>query len=176
MPQNNRHNSDIAHVAQMLDRIAWCDRYTHALELAAAENDASARSKHRTKKSFPPAAIIDIACGPFELEAYECGMVPRRYYNDIETILPWDQAGTPIMNPSPQFLAPLTPQQTLACIAYHFRADYFCCSSLMEDSLPNGSLLQLMKAYREKALAEVSRYDDAVISKALLKAFKKRAS
>ena len=116
------------------------------------------------------AAII---YGPFMHEAYECGMVPKHYDEDIETIAPWEEAGRSIMNPNPEFLEPLASRQILACIGYHFRADHFCDGSLEEDSLPNGSLLQLIKAYRCKALEEIAGYDDATISKALLRAFKK---
>ena len=132
-------------------------------------------SGHQLSKNGPHAACAGLVYGPFMDEAYECGMVPKHYYEDAETIAAMEQVRRFITNPSPEFLAPLTSRQVLACIGYHFRADHFCNGSLLEDSLPNGSLLQFMKAYREKALTEITGYDDSTVSKALLRALKKEA-
>lgn len=162
MSEHYHHHSDIAHVARILRRVLWCDRYMAVLEIVS---DGVSPSSPTAVWAFPE--------GKFMEEAYDCGMIPSHYSSDIETILPWEEAGRPIMNPTPEFLAPLSSRQILACIAYHFRADHFCEGSLTEESIPSGSLLLLVREYRKKALAELASYDDDVISKALLCAFQK---
>ena len=177
MSEYYHRKSDIAHIARMLRRVVWCERYEHVLELIATDRELSEWCQHGGywgKGSSSHSVLSSLVYGSFMHEAYECGMIPKSYTEDVETIVPWKEAGKLIMNPRPDFLAPLTSRQVLACIAYHFRADHFDNGSLLEESLPNGSLLQLVKAYREKALSEIDSYEEETISKALTRVFRKR--
>ena len=173
--KTNGKPHDMHHVARMIRRVLWCDRYIPALELIASDKDVDdwCKTGYWTKEPSPHAVARDFVYGQFFHEAYECGMVPTNYREDVETIMPHDEVVPHITDPSPEFLEPLTSRQVLACIGFHFRADYFSNGSLLEESVPNGSLLTLMTAYREKALAEIASYEDDVIEKALMRAYKK---
>ena len=76
-------------------------------------------------------------------EAYDVGMVIHNYREIVES------AGLQriVQTPSEDNLKGLTREQILACIAWHFRADYFNNGSLINTSIAEGYMLNLLKAY-----------------------------
>ena len=56
-----------------------------------------------------------------------------------------------VASPTEESLAALTPEQILGCIAWHFRRDHFDNGSLIANSIAEGHMLRMLKAYVEKA-------------------------
>ena len=135
--EHDYHKSDMRHVARMLRRVLWCDRYIHGLSLICSDKEVAdwCKTGFWTKEPSYHAVAGDFVYGKFFHEAYECGMVPKNYSEDVNTIMPQDEVAPYIMNPSPEFLEPLTSRQVLACIGFHFRADHFSNGSLLEERI-----------------------------------------
>ena len=83
--------------------------------------------------------------GHFMKEAYASGIVVPNYRELIKenSIDAW------VASPTEERLAALDPEHILACIAWHFRRDHFSEGSLIADSIAEGHMLTMMKAYRE---------------------------
>lgn len=90
----------------------------------------------------------------FMKDAYLADMVIQDYREVVEAVLTSEQ----VSNPTEEMINPLTANQILGCIAWHFRCDHFCEGSLVSDSIANGYMLLLMKAYLAKA--EVNYRED----------------
>ena len=102
----------------------------------------SAYAKKKTDK------IIDVLYGPFMKEAYDVGMVIHNYSEIIEAT-----GLQSIVNaPSMDNLKDLNREQILACIAWHFRADHFNNGSLINTSIADGYMLNMLKAYTVAAM------------------------
>ena len=127
----------------------YCNRYIPLLEMIAEEpglskkcKSYSAYAKKKTDK------IIDVIYGPFMKEAYDVGMVIHNYREIVES------AGLQriVQTPSEDNLKGLTREQILACIAWHFRADHFNNGSLINTSIADGYMLNMLKAYTVAAM------------------------
>ena len=52
-----------------------------------------------------------------------------------------------VAKPTEEILNRLTTEQIVGCIAWHFRRDHFSEGSLISDSIANGYMLMLLKAF-----------------------------
>lgn len=88
--------------------------------------------------------LVKILDKEFFHKAYEEGLVIPKYREIIE------QAGLDnnlVINPTSEWVATLTKQQILACVAYHFRADHFDNGRLYRYSVGEGKLIPYFEEY-----------------------------
>ena len=84
----------------------------------------------------------------FMYEARDSGIVIKDYRDVIEEGgLDEDK----VYEPDAEFVAGLTKMQIIACIAYHFRADYFNNGSLLNPAVAGGYMLNLVKGFLDKS-------------------------
>jgi hypothetical protein len=129
-------------------RINYCKKYIPILqmieddpELKEACSNYSAFSEPEKHKS-----LTNYLYGEFMREAYSADMVINDYSETVSAVLTDEQ----VSNPTEDMIKDLTSKQILGCIAWHFRRDHFCEGSLVSDSIANGYMLMLLKAFLDK--------------------------
>lgn len=81
----------------------------------------------------------------FMSKAYENGLVISNYH---EVLQKWRLEEQSIMDTDPAWLETQPYLCVLACIAWHFRRDYFCKGSLISKSIAKGAMLRLLRQLR----------------------------
>ena len=125
---------DIARMMRTADpgvrmRLDFCNKYIPVLEDLPVNRPAS--------------LVYDLIS-----ESYDADLM-RRNYTKIIKSAGLDEKD--IAEPSEAFLKKLSEKEILAIITWHFRRDYYTKGSLYGESIANGWLLKLLKAYRTKA-------------------------
>ena len=129
------------------ERIAFFEKYIPILQMIQDDEDLTAAcraySAYERPKQHP--SLMAYLMGHFMKEAYASGIVVPNYRELIKenSIDAW------VASPTEERLAALDPEHILACIAWHFRRDHFSEGSLIADSIAEGHMLTMMKAYRE---------------------------
>ena len=127
----------------------FCEKYIPFLEMI--ENDQELNDACRAYSAYELAkkhgSLFDYIYGTLMKDAYASGVVVTNYSELL------DSAGLSggIVDPSEEKLRSLSAEQTLGCIAWHFRCDYFNNGSLVSDSIGEGQLLRLLRAFVEKS-------------------------
>lgn len=131
----------------------FCEKYIPFLEMI--ENDQELNDACRAYSAYELAkkhgSLFDYIYGTLMKDAYASGVVVTNYSELL------DSAGLSggIVDPSEEKLRSLSAEQTLGCIAWHFRCDYFNNGSLVSDSIGEGQLLRLLRAFVEKSARPV---------------------
>ena len=79
-------------------------------------------------------------------EAYQKDIVVCNYSDLVEAAGMSDKVAAPTV----EDLRTLSSDQLLACIAWHFRRDHFDNGSLICNSIAEGHMLRMLKAYFDK--------------------------
>lgn len=92
-------------------------------------------------------AIEKLIYDDFMMQAYDDGIVITDYNSVIEN----SKLDENLVNkPEKDWVASLSKEQIIACIAYHFRKDHFDNGSLMRYSIGEGHMLTLIQGYLDK--------------------------
>ena len=106
---------------------------------ACREHSAYERDdKHRS--------LIDFLYRNFMEEAYRKDIVVRNYSELVEAAGMNDK----VAEPTEEDLRVLSTEELLGCIAWHFRRDHFDNGSLICNSIAEGHMLRMLKAYFDK--------------------------
>ncbi len=137
-------------------RINYCKKYIPILQMIEDDPELKEACSKYSAYSTPEKhqSLSNYLYRVFMKEAYLADMVIQDYREVVEAVLTSEQ----VSNPTEEIINHLTANQVLGCIAWHFRCDHFCEGSLVSDSIANGYMLMLMKAYLAKA--EVSYRED----------------
>ena len=136
---------------QKQKRIGFCGKYIPVLQMIEDDPDlktaCGSHSAYRADDRH--ASLIQYLYTCFMKEAYQADVVITNYMEVVE------DAGMigRVASPTEESLAALAPEQILGCIAWHFRRDHFNNGSLMANSIAEGHMLRMLKAYVEKAAA-----------------------
>ena len=76
--------------------------------------------------------------------SYEEGLVVQDYNDYV------GRCTREVYAADPQWVSTLSLEKLLASIALHFRRDYHCNGSLIEESVPSGALLRLFEELQKK--------------------------
>lgn len=133
-------------------RIAFCNKYIPVLQMIADDENLSDSCKKYSVYSSVSShgSLIHYLYSEFMNEAYDADIVIDNYGAIVEKA----RLDQQVSNPTDEFLEALTTEQTLACIAWHFRRDHFSEGSLIADSIGEGKMLRMLKAYRSKIATE----------------------
>ncbi|MCR5373685.1 MAG: O-acetyl-ADP-ribose deacetylase [Solobacterium sp.] len=128
-------------------RVQYCRKYIPLLEMIEGSPDLQTKLRKYymlSTREIPEEIMKQLDA--LIKEAYASDIVVTDYRELVEEkgIEGWVNA------PSEEKLRELDPEYILACIAWHFRRDYFDFGSLYSDSVANGYLLKMMKVYLEK--------------------------
>jgi len=129
------------------ERIAFFEKYIPILQMIWDDEDLTAAcraySAYERPKQHP--SLMAYLNGHFMKEAYASGIVVQNYRELVaeNKIEDW------VASPTEKRLAALDPEHILTCIAWHFRRDHFSEGSLIADSIAEGHMLTMMKAYME---------------------------
>ena len=126
-------------------RMNYCKKYIPILQMINDDPDLkescsdysaySASDKHQSLHSF--------LYGGFMREAYVSDIVIPNYSEVVSEALTDEE----VAKPTEEILNRLTTEQIVGCIAWHFRRDHFSEGSLISDSIANGYMLMLLKAF-----------------------------
>ncbi|MBQ6416250.1 MAG: NADAR family protein [Butyrivibrio sp.] len=126
-------------------RMNYCKKYIPILQMINDDPDLkescsdysaySASDKHQSLHSF--------LYGSFMREAYVSDIVIPNYSEVVSEALTDEE----VAKPTEEILNRLTTEQIVGCIAWHFRRDHFSEGSLISDSIANGYMLMLLKAF-----------------------------
>ena len=137
--------------SQLQRRRAFCDKYIPFLQLIEDDRDlkhaCEVYSAYKAAEEHP--ALISFLYDQFMHEAYDSGMVIQNYRELIEESGSMEWVGYP----TEEKLAALDAEHVLACIAWHFRADYFNNGTLISCSIAEGHMLRMLKVYAKKIRA-----------------------
>ena len=128
------------------DRIhAFCSKYMIFLEMFVRDEGLRAWANGYQKKrpDEEHTGLIKIIYDEFTPEARKAGLMPADYYEII------DKSALDvrmISNRDESWIQGLARKEVLACVAWHFRADYFAEGALIRHSIGDGVLLKLFKA------------------------------
>ena len=89
------------------------------------------------------AGLISLIYDEFAPNAKKAGLMPADYYEIIDNSALDVRM---ISNPDESWIQNLTRDEVLACVAWHFRADYFAEGALIRHSIGDGVLLKFFKA------------------------------
>lgn len=128
------------------DRIhAFCSKYRIFLSMFARDEGLRtwARGYEKNAPADAHAGMAEMIYGEFVPEARKAGLVPADYFETIEQ----GALDVPmISNPTEEWIRSRTRSEILACIAWHFRADYFAEGALIRHSIGDGVLLGFFEA------------------------------
>lgn len=128
------------------DRIhVFCSKYMIFLEMFIRDEGLSAWA-HGFQKNRPGeehTGLVKIIYDEFTPGARKAGLMPSDYYEIIDNSTLDVRM---ISNPDEAWIQNLTRQEVLACVAWHFRADYFAEGALIRHSIGDGVLLRFFKA------------------------------
>ena len=132
-------------------RIGFCKKYIPILQVIEDDPDLkTACGSHSAYKADDRhASLIRYLQNSFLKEAYEADVVIANYMEVVEDA----EMNGRVASPTEESLAALTSKQILGCIAWHFRRDHFDNGSLIANSIAEGHMLRMLKAYVEKAAA-----------------------
>ncbi len=130
-------------------RIEFCRKYIPVLQLIENDEDLKQACKNHSayKADTEHPALTSFLYKEFMHEAYDSGVVIPNYreLTDENGIERW------VAGPTEAKLCELDADHVLACIAWHFRRDHFCEGSLVAESIADGHMLRMLKAYLLKA-------------------------
>lgn len=115
-------------------------------ELKKACSDHSVYSRDKGHES-----LIRYLESNFLQEAYDSDVVIHNYSEVVESININEEELSSLTEKN---LAPLSSEQVLGCIAWHFRRDHFIEGSLINDSIASGCMLKMLEAYVDKQKLE----------------------
>ena len=124
----------------------WCLRYRSLFEKIESDKDLKASLKKYSVYAKPAENLLGTVkvLNNCMHNAYDSGVVVKNYREIIESTGLPEEA---VDEPSPEWAKTLTEDQLLACIAWHFRRDYFNNGSWISDSVANGYMLILVTEY-----------------------------
>ena len=122
----------------------FCSKWLPMLE--KVETNESLKEKCRVYSAFVPSkqdneVSSEIKFHMFLEEAYDSGIVVTNYGEIVQNF-----NEEIVSEPTDDFIAGLSEQGIIGCIAWHFRRDHFSEGSLINESIANGSLLKYFKA------------------------------
>ena len=126
----------------------WCLRYRSLFEEIESDEAVKTSLKKYSGYTRPTEnlGLIKVLHNCMH-KAYESGVVIPGYGYIIETAGLAEEA---VFEPTPEWAESLTDDQLLACIAWHFRRDYFNNGSWISNSVANGYMLILVRNFLEK--------------------------
>ena len=121
----------------------WCLRYRSLFEKIESDEELRASLKKYSVYAKPAENLLGIikVLNNCMHKAYECGVVVANYREVVESAGLSEGA---VDEPSSEWAQYLTEDQLLACMAWHFRRDYFNNGSWISDSVANGYMLTLV--------------------------------
>ena len=126
----------------------WCLRYRSLFEKIESDEAVKASLKKYSVYTHPTENLEMIrVLNECMHRAYDSGVVVTNYREIIESTGLKEEA---VDEPSSEWVETLTEDQLLACMAWHFRRDYFNNGSWICDSVANGYMLTLVKEYLDK--------------------------
>ena len=141
-PDNNKTLKAQNSTQQQRD---FCIKYIPILEMIDTDPSLKeACAKHSAyAKDEKHGSLINYLYQYFMKDAYKKGIVVPNYDNLVE------KAGMQgkVDKPTDEELKALSPDQLLGCMAWHFRRDYFSNGSLISQSIAEGHMLRMMRAY-----------------------------
>ena len=149
--KENRALYNIGPLTKELDRKVeeFCKKYINLLKVLTTDKELKEWCKTYSiyKEPEEHKSLKEILYRDFMQHAYNEGIVVSNYGEII------DQSGLNKKNvsqPDEIWVKDLTKQQIIACIAYHFRMDHFDNGSLINHSIAEGYLYNLMLEYLGK--------------------------
>ena len=144
---------DTARRLQMQDdkrqkRLEFCEKYIPVLQMIEDDPDliAACREHSIYRLDAKHGSMIDFLYHFFMEEAYQKDIVVHNYSVLVEAAGMNDKVAAP----TEEDLRGLSSEQLLGCIAWHFRRDHFDNGSLISNSIAQGHMLRMMKAYVDK--------------------------
>ena len=141
-PDNNKTLKTQDSAQQQRD---FCIKYIPILEMIDTDPSLKeACAKHSAyAKDEKHGSLINYLYQYFMKDAYKKGIVIPNYNNLVE------KAGMQgkVDKPTDEDLKALSPDQLLGCMAWHFRRDHFSNGSLISQSIAEGHMLRMMRAY-----------------------------
>lgn len=127
----------------------FCEKYVVVMKLLF--EDEELRRWCQNYSVYSPVkehhAIRNLIYDDFMKQAYDDGIVINHYNSVIENSnLDKDH----VSKPEKEWVATLSKEQTIACIAYHFRMDHFDNGSLLSYSVGEGHMLAFVQGYLDK--------------------------
>ena len=129
-------------------RLEFCEKYIPILQMIEDDVDLKqACSKHSVYIAPEKHdSLIEYLYRYFLKEAYKAEMVVKDYRSIIESA----GISEKVNNPTVDMLNELNSTQILGCIAWHFRRDHFSEGTLISESIADGHMLRMLKAYVDK--------------------------
>ena len=126
----------------------FCNKWLPMLE--KVESNKPLKEKCKAYNAFVPSEqgdelMSEIKFHVFLDEAYDSGIVVTNYGEIVQN---FDEHM--VSEPTDDFVAGLSEQGIVGCIAWHFRRDHFSEGSLVNESIANGSLLKYFRALIRK--------------------------
>ena len=134
---------------QTQHRLNYCKKYIPFLEMI--ENDPELKEFCSNYSAFTEPekhkSVATYIYSHLMRDAYSYDIVVPDYMDILSGVFTDEQ----VAKPTPDVIRKLTPQQIIACTAWHLRRDHFSEGALVHDSIAEGYLLMLLKAYEEQA-------------------------
>ena len=129
-------------------RLDFCEKYIPVLAMIERDEDLKdACSRHSGYQADQKhGSLIEYLYSSFMKEAYAANIVVTNYTDLVESC----GMDGKVAGPSEEDLARLSSEQLLGCIAWHFRRDHFTNGALISDSIADGHMLRMLKAFAEK--------------------------
>jgi hypothetical protein len=128
------------------DRIhVFCAKFMTLLEMFTRDEglQAWAAGYQKNRPGDEHAGLGSFIYDEFVPGARKAGLTPADYYEIIDNSALDVRM---ISNPDVAWIQGLTREEILACVAWHFRADYFAEGALVRHSIGDGVLLKFFKA------------------------------
>jgi len=130
------------------EKRVFCQKYIPVLQMI--ENDPDLKEACRNHSVYKAddkhKSLVDYLYHHFMEEAYQKDIVIHNYSDLVEAGGMKDT----VASPKEEDLNTLSAEQILGCIAWHFRRDHFNNGSLIHNSIAEGYMLRMLKAYYEK--------------------------
>ncbi len=129
-------------------RMEYCEKYIPFLQMIENDSDLKKFCSEYSVFSKPGKhdSVAKYIYGNLMKDAYTFGMVIPDYAEIVSEVL----TDAEVAEPTEDMMKNLSSSQVLGCIAWHFRRDHFSEGALIFDSIANGYMLMLLKAFADK--------------------------